>query len=918
MIDLLNKYSSKYYLQLGDYKFSPILMLTTGFSLEYCKSIKENTCSNEPFVFCFPEKKAAALWTAISILTNYYLVDYIDVEIEGVQYKIGDKVEIYGSIAMISRISSEGEIKIKFKGGAEISIGEERKSQISLCEPHRVINKYVKYIKGKKSARNNRNPISKILEPKSEILINQRNLKSKVLIVAGRGQVKKFHESLETVEIYGEKLGKVFPEGKNLIITADLKKYKSSASSVNEISESNFIPMLKKSLEHGKFEEILEPLESLIKTYNTNGKITEEFDDQFNDLISEAIEDIPELKILKEKYPGISESVSDDFRAVIINDIQQLSDYPDTIKAFLNANIPVIAFADRKVIDIDDIYAFQSLFDQRPNAYRLNWNKKKISSLISYSEGLDKIEPIEKEDGTYYIYADSGNEISWTEDLYIDQALWDQALRYEAQSIRIYTYPGSQLDILIPKLLKHIKLFDEFEILQKSFYNNLYPAIFALKNSAVSSQSVSELISRFQIDLLNVVNQISTDISEDFLNTIEISKVYEGCKKDIEYTQDIFSINVPLEFDKSFTIPVNTGFTNIPTSQTQNVVFTGYPFKEYNGKYLINSVCEFFVPKIEIKCWPTEASLTYNYLKRRIEGGYFFDKLPSIVNVEDSLILKTETDIQTEIDSYLLIDQGLEEGNEVEKHLESVDQFKYKGYQSSHENTANWKVKCDVLNFDDGSFMFLKKGSSILCLSEDLKGGSKVLKKSSDQFFSGDIIFRYIKDRGALVEISKRDSVVGKSYAELEYWKDVLQSLYLDNNSNLKTLEDSLRQTKEISNLEGNPAHYNLNRWLFDDEIISPDEDNLELILRAAEVPNIEDRLATLRTAYKIATAHRISLSTRIKKEIAKKIARISDLNDGFHINLDGEYIDVESRTISAVDTNGVIVDYHNTRKILC
>jgi hypothetical protein len=223
-----------------------------------------------------------------------------------------------------------------------------------------------------------------------------------------------------------------------------------------------------------------------------------------------------------------------------------------------------------------------------------------------------------------------------------------------------------------------------------------------------------------------------------------------------------------------------------------------------------------------------------------------------------------------------------------------------------------------VLSFDDGSFMFLKKGSSILCLSEDLKGGSKVLKKNSDQFFTGDIIFRYIKDRAALVEISKRDSIVSQSYEELEYWRGVLQELFLANNQDAKTLEIFLRQTKENLNLKGNPANYNLNRWLFDDEIISPDEDNLELILRAAEVPNIEDRFATLRTAYKIATAHRISLSTQIMKEIAKKIAKISDLNDGFHINLDGEYIYFEARTISAVDTNGVIVDYHNTRKILC
>ncbi|MBK7425577.1 MAG: hypothetical protein IPI60_00315 [Saprospiraceae bacterium] len=99
------------------------------------------------------------------------------------------------------------------------------------------------------------------------------------------------------------------------------------------------------------------------------------------------------------------------------------------------------------------------------------------------------------------------------------------------------------------------------------------------------------MIARFKSDLLNVINHISAISSEEFLEIIEIIEAYEGNEKNIEYTEDTFSIIVSLDFDKSFTIPVNAGFTNIPTNQTQNIVFTGYPFNEYNGKYLINSVC---------------------------------------------------------------------------------------------------------------------------------------------------------------------------------------------------------------------------------------------------------------------------------------------------------------------------------------
>ena len=906
MIDLLNKYSAKYHLQLGDYNFSPLTKLTTGLSLEYCNGIKEKKCNAEPFVFCFPEKKAAALWTSISILTNYYLNDYIDVYLGGLDFKSGDKVQYFGCVAEIERVSKNGEILLKFKDQGQIPVPNKLKSQLSHCSSNRVLNKHSNYRKARKEAKEKRNPISKILEHDSDALVNQKNLTSKILLVAGRGQVKTFYEFLGTIEIYGEKLGSIFPEGENLIITADLKKYKNTINLDDELAESNFIDLLKKALDLPKFEEIYESLQTLLEIYNESGDISEEFDDQFDDLISEAIENFPALKILKEKYPGISKTASDNFRAVIINDIQQLSDYPDTINTFLSANIPVVAFADRKIIDIEDINTFRSLFNQRTNAYRFNWNKKKLATLLCIKEERAELKPLE-------------NEVTWTEDLYIDQALWNQAMRFENQSIQILTYPGSKLDIIFPKIWKGIKLLDEFEILQKSFYNNLYPAIFALKNSSASYKSVSELITRFKTDLLSMINQIPPDLSENFMNIIKLSEAFNENNKDITYTQDTFSINVPFDFDKSFTIPIDNDFKiNIPTSQTQNIVFTGYPFKESSGKYLINSVCDFFVPKIEIKCWPTEASLTYGYIKRRIEAGYFFDNLPSNIYFDDSLTLKTEFDIQTEIKSFLIVDQIIEENHQVETHLQSIDQFRYKGYKSSLEDSASWKVKCDVLNFDDGSFMFLKKGSSILCLSEDLKGVSKVLKKYSDQFFTGDIIFRYIKDRGALVEISKRDSIVSQSYEELEFWRGVLEDLFIAKNKNTKTLEAFLRQVNEKSNLKGNPAHYNLNRWLFDDEIISPDQDNLELILIAAEVQNVEERLAKLRSAYKIATAHRISISFRIKKEIAKKIGRIRDLGDGFQINIDGEYIDVETRTISTIDSNGIIVDYHNTRKILC
>ena len=59
-----------------------------------------------------------------------------------------------------------------------------------------------------------------------------------------------------------------------------------------------------------------------------------------------------EVKFLENKYPGIQESLPEKLRAVVINDINQLFDYPETINGFLEKNIPVIFITNRNIIKI--------------------------------------------------------------------------------------------------------------------------------------------------------------------------------------------------------------------------------------------------------------------------------------------------------------------------------------------------------------------------------------------------------------------------------------------------------------------------------------------------------------------------------------------------------------------------------------
>ncbi len=838
MIKLLEELSKKYYLQLGDYSFSPILKLTGGISLEYCSMLNAKKCPKEPFVFCFPEKKAAALWTSISILTNYYLEDYINIGDDGIALKAGDKVLIYGCVAQIERIQN-GSVSLKFKDQGGLQLNDRLRMQLSLVNPNRVLNLLKKYKTARKEAKKNRNPISKILYPNDEVIINQHNLKSKILLVAGRGQVKKFHDFLETVEIYGEKLQRVFPEGENLIITPDLKRYKIDENRGVEIGEAKFIQLLEKALNKETFEEVKDKINELVDLYKTHDQITQKFDRLFSDFIDDHIEIIPQLKILGDNYPGLIEDLHSDIRAVVINDISQLIEYPKTVKFFLEKDIPVIVFSDRNVIKTQDTVFYKNLFQENDRFFRLNWNKKKLSTLKALdSEMSEDFEYHENKDGAFfYLNPISGNEIPWTEDVFIDQELWNQSMRYESQVINIQSYQGGALDILAPKVLKQIRELEEFEILQKSFYRNLFPALYALKNSQSSSESVKRLIGVFKGDIESVVDHLPKEVADDFHETIAEAETFSENSKNLELEGNIFSIVVPTDLDEAFTIPLDFESPNTPNEKSESIIFTGYPFDEYRSNYLINSVSKFFIPEIELKCWRNEASLTYNYLRRRIEGGYFYDRIPKGIDIDQSLRIESEEDIESEIDRFLLFSNKITDFEQSEEEIAFIYQFQYKGYLSSHDSSTTWKVNCDVLNFENGDFMFLNKRSTILCLSEDDQGKMKVFKKSADQFRTGDVIFKYVKDRAAYREISRRDPVVGESYKELDFWRNVLQELYSENHSDSKQLGAFLRRVKENKNIGGNPVYTNIERWIFDEELISPDKHNLRLILSAAEIP---------------------------------------------------------------------------------
>jgi len=897
MRETLTSINKKNHVKLGEYNFSPLMELSAGLVLNYCDELNLNKCKKVPLILCFPQKKGAALWTTIISLTNAFLDDYIKNVVEGIRYNDGDKVLIYGCVCGISRIAKE-QIVLEYKDQTVTIQARDNFSinhlltKMSKVKSSRSLNKRSKYIAGLKLAKVNRNSISKILIPNDAEIINGRNLDSKVLLIAGRGNVKAFHDLLNDTMLYEEKLSKTFGLDKNLIIKPDLKPYIHFFRSEIKLKLEEFKKTLIKFLEIDNGANVKIKVSSFLQRLEHEDGLSEDFEDDFLLFIEEHEEEIEQLKFVATKFPGVQEALPKKLKAVVINDIRQLNEYPETIKGFLAQNIPVVVVSNRNVSHVIEIEFYDNLFNANPEYYRINWNRKKIQALIKCA----------------------------SESNFIDEELWKQSKRYATQQIKIKVFEGCDLDYLIGQLLKAIKELDEFTRLQKAFYKYFYPALYALKNSNKKTVEVTNLISEFKYIFDDIKgNGLPESIITLFEKGIRTAYDFENNSKVYNTKHNIFANSLPTINHKDFYIPIDIHVKNLPSSEKTEIVFTGYPYQEYREKYLLNSVCSYYIPSINMLCWPHEGSLTYNYLIRRLEAGYFSDNLDEKYNFPAKYLFKEKTEFIAEIDSFLSVDSIILDEQDQEVDLTYLHTFKYKGFGIENDTNISFSVKCDIINFENGSFLFLPNRSKILAQTEDIYGKLKVSKKTINELNVGDKIFKYIKDRHAMRDIAKSNNTILKHFEKLEYWKITLDGIYEDCDSSVSKLKLLLERTKQENNLDkGNPSKLNIRNWLFDDEFLKPENENLRMIFLANKEPDIENRLKELDISYQHIVAYTIGLSTQIKKQIANQLSLKSLMDADLNIIISGSKIIVQSRRIVSIDKNDMEVDYRNTRKILC
>lgn len=461
-----------------------------------------------------------------------------------------------------------------------------------------------------------------------------------------------------------------------------------------------------------------------------------------------------------------------------------------------------------------------------------------------------------------------------------------------------------------------------FEKLKSSYWKFFQPAAYGVKNSFANNISIQFWANKFETEFVNVKNIIDKEVSDAISEGLrQIREFCENTKKPNKAIP-VFRQNYGKLDGREFFAPSCCDMLNIDmiSAQTNMIQFVGFPLNEPLCKILLNSACEYFIPIIKILAGPNEGDLTHRYLFRRLYSAFFTDYLKTDWRFPEELLLKNDQDFEDEIISFLKITGKVQEsiGSSIEDedNIFTINSYKYNQYQEKNESTANYPVKCNTIDFDDNQFMFVPHTSKVLAQIETADGSIKFKRASFNELKVGYKIYEYKLSRSQRRTLLQDEIGLHEAFKDLYLWKDSLNFLHGELGG--KGLEMQLFNTQEHCGPNGNPSWANIQRWLYDEEMLSPDNDNLRIIFTAAENHDVESAVLSVRKAYKLINAFNIRLSSNIKKKIIALLNENTDADKkNIKIHIREVDLDVETRTIIGLQAHDKLIDYHNTRKIL-
>lgn len=897
MQNLLKKLQKKYNLKVGEIEFSPIMQCSIGLSMLYTEEV-EKGCTT-PFHLNYPDKHNAALWLSVALLRNFFLEDYINQaenRIKELNLQPGDIIEIFGANAEFLE-NGEDKFCVEFKNGAKCYIPNKSMQYVNK-DPDKKLNKYSYYKEKKKELREKRNAISKIIEPNDDILINEKALTSHVLVVAGRGNTGSFKQYLKRENIFGRALSDVFSVDDKLRIHPDLEslKFITEKSNNGSFFERAFLQYSDDLIE--SFPDKETEIKKLEKAVTDQKYRTQDFINRYDSILEEINPDNNErIFNIREAFPGVQQSLPENLRAVVLNDFNQVNIYKSTIGELVKRDIPVFVLSNRYVENRKDFSLFGDYFSKNNSDLRINWTRSKISELIDNQK--------QRKD-------------------FLDKKLWESCLRFARQKISIYQSKSHPLDSLVKQIQDRITDLQGQEKLKKAYWKFFNPLIYSFKNGETWREYHEGLISEFEMILNHVKETIRSDLNKLFADAIEVIQMTKDNFKNLTQFNNIFVQAFAFRGEECVFPIYNEKIDRIRNINfdTDDITFTGFPLDEPIGKYIVQSMSEYFVPNIKIVCWPTEGELTYNYLRRRLKASHFYDNLPRKWQIDEKFVVRNENDINDELDSVLTflgdkkvkIDETLDD--EVE--LKEISNFKYSEYKKQNRSTDDYIVTCNIVDFEDNLFMFLPKDSRILARIETNGEETQVDEVRFDALNVGNEVFDYQMPKHGLRELTKDVEGSKKVYDTLEIWKKSLRNTYKRCGKDIDKLTNTLQGINQENQIGANPSRQNVKRWLFDEDMLSPFKKNLKVILLADSDESLVSKVPDIIEAYKNGKKLSSQVSEQIKSTIIKKLETLNSPNEkSFTIKLQGYNIGVKYRRIINLQESDIKVRYSQTRKFV-
>jgi len=869
--------------------------------MEYIEQAGENY--QVPFHLNFPDKQDSALWLSVAILRNFLLDDYVNQpkdRVTELNIKIGEKIEIFGAIAVFKGLRGNN-LLLKFSDqNTPIGISKKLTEYINRT-PKRSINKYSLFYKKKKNAKEGRNAISKLLEPNEPILINNKILKSKVLVIAGRGNTGRFTNRLRQENLYKTSLYDLFNCGENLIIKPDLEDFAFITKKENSDNEKKFEQYFLKFIDEiiQEFPNRKNDIKDLELKVRNRQYRNRAFLDKSEEILEESEPDSKFRKLIEIYYPGIKDKLPTHLKSVIINDITLLDTYHGIVKELINRKIPVLVISNKFIEDKKALSFFSNYFGINGYDLRINWNKRKISTL---------------------------KEIKTDNKDILDAKLWRKCLKYSNQNVLIKTTTPHPADPLIIELWKDLSKIEGQERLKKAYWQYFNPLTYSFKNSIGWKFYHNILLDGFLSVFEEIKFTLDDSLVSKFYEVINLLKNYKLSFKSFDINDNLLKQRIVLT-DRTISFPYwdyqYVFAENIDITLNQ-LTFPGYPLNEPINKYLSDVISEHVVENIKLVCWPNEARITYRYVKNRLKAGYFSDNFPKNWMIPDELVLRNDKDINDEIDEFLIFDHDdqikLDEDiSEIdEETLKKISSFKYSSYQANSSSNSDGKVVCNIIDLEQGKFMFLPKKSSVLAKIETEGNKFHIRKLKIDDLNVGDEIFQYELSRHILRKLSKIADQNDDIFKELYIWKNSLNKSFKEHDYNINKLLLTFKKINNENQLNASPTYSNLRNWIYDEDILSPEEQNLKMILLADTNPQLITNFQSIYDAYKKASSLSRKISTEIKKLIVKKLNSF-DLENRkeFDIKLFGIDMHIEFRKIRDLQKTDIEIEYQHTRKII-